>query len=126
MEAIKVLGIGEDCFKSVMSLIGKYGFYHKVEGYKIENNNLLFYWCKDTEECACPFPYDMTLGQAAEFAWGWLQNTQPNWEKPDTDGSVVKGWNLVSSDLCYESLGSCCCEGYCFIKITPTWVVYGK
>lgn len=78
------------------------------------------------KECANSFPYDMTLEQAAEFAWGWLQNTQPNCKEPDTDGSVAKGWSLVSSDLCYKPKDSYCYEDYCFIKITPIWIVYGK
>lgn len=126
METIKVTGTSKECFKSIMSLIGKYGYYHKVEGYKVEDNNLLFYWYKDTKECACQFPYDLTLEQAAEFAWGWIQNTQPGCEEPNTDGSVEKGWSLVSSDLCYTPKGSHCHENYCFVKITPTWIVYGK
>lgn len=126
METLQITGTNKECFKDSMSLIGNYGHFRKVEGYKVENNNLLFYWHRDCKECACPFPYDMTLEQAADFAWGWLQSVMPVTKPYGGDGDTVKGWVLVSEDLCYTPEGGCCYESYCFIKITPTWIYYGK
>ena len=126
MEELEIIGKTEKCFKDAMSLIGKYGQFTKVEGYKVQDNHLLFYWYRDCKECECPFPYDMTLEQAADFAWGWLQNTKPDCDRPDTDGSTAKGWYLKSSDMCYQPKDKYCHESYCFVVITPTWLVYGK
>lgn len=126
METLQITGTNKECFKDSMSLIGNYGHFRKVKGFKIESNNLLFYWNRDCKECVCPFPYDMTLEQAADFAWGWLQSVKPCTEPYGGDGDTVKGWALVSKDLCYKPEGNCCHESYCFIKITPIWVYYGK
>ena len=103
---------------SVMKLTEN--IFSKIEAYKVEDNIMILYWHAYGSNIQ-KLPYRMTSEQAANFAWGWLKQTESTQEKPDTDASIEKGWELRSKDCC---LGTG--ETYAHITIRPIWFIYNK
>jgi hypothetical protein len=81
-------------------------------------------WHEDcTLKSASKLPYPMGWKEAADLAWGWLQN-QPNEKYEqylDHDGSNGKGF-LVYNEYWGHVAGSC----YAFLGVKPVWAWYGK
>ena len=77
----------------------------KTVGYTVTKEGaLVLFWseCKG-ETFFNKLPYEMTVEQITEFAWGWLCSVNPNEPEPDHDGSngrafkkkVIKGGDLI-------------------------------
>lgn len=93
----------------------------KVVGYKIvDNKKLILYWTKTDRTDMTAFPYEFTLSQAAEFAWGWLEHAEYEPE-PDIDGSNHKGFTVYN-----DAWGHIGREWQAFVAIEPVWQMYGK
>ena len=85
------------------------------------------YWCKPESLCMdgfVPLPYEMNSEQIYQFVIGWLQNVEIADYKPDTDGSVVKGYEFIADTFCEGISG--CNNPYVGVIINPTWIVFGK
>lgn len=66
-----------------------------------------------------PFPLK-TSDMLADFVAGWLSSADYP-EKPDFDGSSVKGWRVYN-----EEWGHVGKSHYAFVAIQPVWSLYGK
>lgn len=94
--------------------------FKSIEAYKVEKNTMVLYWHAEGKNIQ-KLPYIMNSEQAAQFVWGWLEQTKPIDPEPYTDGSTGLGWEL-------NARGWTIWEGdtYSFITISPVWFVYGK
>lgn len=84
---IQLAMTGFDNLKIAMQLTGQ--IFPRVKAYKVEKNTMILYW-HDNGKDIQKLPYPMTPDQAAQFVWGWLENTPPDYPKPNTDGSTGK------------------------------------
>lgn len=82
-----------------------------VESYAVENGSLVLFW-SDTTGIKLPFCLN-SVDAVFEFVSRWLSQAQYGRET-DTDGSVKKGYRIEID------------HGYVFMRIKPTWIVYGK
>lgn len=109
---------GADNLKTALQLSRQ--IFSKIVAYKVEKNTMILYW-HDKGKDIQKLPYPMTPDQAAQFVWGWLENTLPDYPEPDTDGSTGKAWELYArSWSVWEN------ETYAYITIRPIWFIYGK
>lgn len=84
---------------------------HGAESYEVRDGTLLLLWA---DEEGTRLPFNLTTPEAVyEFVSRWLAQSVYG-ESPDTDGSVKKGFRAEHD------------YGYVFMKVTPTWIVYGK
>lgn len=115
---IQLAMTGFDNLKIAMQLTGQ--IFQRVKAYKVEKNTMILYW-HDNGKDIQKLPYPMTPDQAAQFVWGWLENTPPDYPKPNTDGSTGKAWELYArSWSAWEN------EPYAYITIRPIWLIYEK
>ena len=84
---IQLAMTGFDNLKIAMQLTGQ--IFQRVKAYKVEKNTMILYW-HDNGKDIQKLPYPMTPDQAAQYVWGWLENTPPDYPKPNTDGSTGK------------------------------------
>lgn len=115
---IQLAMTGANNLKTALQLCGQ--IFSKVVAYKVEKNTMILYW-SDKGKDIQKLPYPMTPDQAAQFVWGWLENTPPDYPEPDTDGSTGKAWELYARGWSvWEN------ETYAYITIKLIWFVYGK
>ena len=107
---------GKDTLKVALSLFNPPG--NKVCGYSTDGRKLVLYWSESSK--AIMLPFKMTLEQAADFAYGWLEQADYGPE-PDHDGDNGKGWHLYCDDW-----GHVDNDHYAFAAIKPVWAMYGK
>ncbi len=109
---------GKERFKIALSLVHK----NKVIGYRVhKEKGLMLYHVKvDASKDMILFPYEMTIGQASEFAYGWIENYNLG-NQPDHDGDNGRGWRVYT-----ESWGKVNGEWQCFVAIQAVWAMYGK
>lgn len=91
----------------------------KTIGYLVDNNRLALCWAEC--EGMVSVPYAMNVQQATDFVWGWVQNTLPNYKKPDHDGETEKGVRVFTEDW-----GHVFSKWEAFVGVEPIWAVYGK
>ena len=115
---IQLAMTGFDNLKIAMQLTGQ--IFQRVKAYKVEKNTMILYW-HDNGKDIQKLPYPMTPDQAAQFVWGWLENTPPDYPKPNTDGSTGKAWELYARSWSVWKN-----ETYAYITIRPIWFIYGK
>lgn len=86
-------------------------------------NGFLLFWNEDVALKGNKLPYPMAWKEAADLAWGWLQNqpTEKYKEYLDHDGSNGKGF-LVYNEYWGHVAGS----RYAFLGVKPVWAWYGK
>jgi hypothetical protein len=89
-----------------------------IEAYTFKNGVLTMYWHKHENDPSIPLLYKMDAIQAAEYLWGLVQSLPRDayGEKPDTDGSNSRGWEITNVDH-YQ---------YTAFSIKPYWNTYGK
>ena len=85
---IKLAMTGFDNLKVAMQLTGQ--IFKRVEAYKVKDNTMILYW-SDKGKNVQKLPYPMTPDQAAQFVWGWLENTPPDYSEPDTEAQAKRG-----------------------------------
>jgi hypothetical protein len=91
--------------------------YEKVDSSLIGANRLTLLWARDNQQDN-ELPFELnTVEEVTDFVTQWLEK-KAEWptEKPDTDGSVDAGFRVENSRSPF----------YTVVKITPTWIVYGK
>jgi hypothetical protein len=99
----------------------------EVVGYRIKDNAMVLFGYEPDKgkekEGFVKLPYPMGVEEIISFVYGWLQKTKPNYNEPDTDGSVEQGFLITTDGTDWrggsEFWGS-------FIAIKPVWIVYGK
>lgn len=92
----------------------------KVLGYRVsEKKGLILYWSRPKGIFA-EFPYEMNLGDAVNFAWGWIEKVAYP-PQPDHDGDNGKGFVIYNEDW-----GHVDGEWEAFVAIAPVWAMYGK
>lgn len=72
-----------------------------------------------TRDAFVPFPFKMTIRQAADFVIAWLEE-QVYPRTGGGDGSYEKGWFLVGRDHDYKTPYGV------FVVIRPSWIYYSK
>ncbi len=109
---------GSADFKTALKLFN----YKTVVGYRVhEEKGLMLYHAKvDASKDMILLPYEMTIEQASDFAYGWVVNMKIE-DEPDHDGSNGKGWRVYN-----ESWGKVNGEWQCFVAIQAVWAMYGK
>lgn len=116
---IDITSRGIDPLKSALSLCG----HKKVSGYRVEETKgkprMIFYWASSPN--AAPFPFEMPIDQAAQFAQAWLDGGAEYGREPDHDGHNEKGFRLYCEDW-----GHVAGEWQAFVAIEPAWAMYGK
>lgn len=85
---------------------------------RVEIVTLVLLWSSATG--ATPHPYEMSMSQSAEFAWGWLQ-AQDYGREPDHDGSNGRGFRVFVEDW-----GHVMGIHYAVVGVQPAWAMYGK
>lgn len=104
-----------------------------INGYKIIDNVMYLSRYSDKPDII-KFPYPFNMKQVTDFIYGWLENSKPTGEEPDTDGSTKHGWVICN----YENAK----DGQYFYDapinkqfsndwgllfcVKPVWLVYGK
>ena len=92
---------------------------NKVVGFSVsDSHGLIFYWAASPKMTLLPFK--MTLEQAADFAFGWLQEADYG-VQPDHDGDNGLGWRLYC-----EAWGHVAGDSCAFAAVRPIWAMYGK
>jgi len=98
----------------------------EVIGYRIQKNTMYLFNYKTDSNSGVGFvnlPYAMGVEEVISFVYGWLAKTKPDYEEPDTDGSVEQGFEITTDGTDWRG-GS---QFYgSFIAIRPIWIVYGK
>ena len=111
-------GEGIETFKAAFSLVGaqsKKG----VVGYRVcEKKGMILYWARSEDSIL--LPYEMNMGQAAAFVWGWLQKADYG-KEPDIDGDCERGWRIYN-----ELWGHVSGDYHAFLAIKPEWSLYGR
>lgn len=67
-------------------------------------------------------PFKMTAGQAADFAWAWLQEQDPRDPPPDHDGHNEKGYEVSTGDM-WNHVG---CHRGAICAVRREWIWIGK
>lgn len=91
---IDIQSVGKDKFKTVLNL-----FNSKIEGYLQDDEKglILFAYIPNSNDEINKLPYNMTMNQAVDFLYGWLEQcTYP--PEPDHDGSNEKGWRIYNNN----------------------------
>ena len=91
-------------------------------GYRVENETMYLYRYKPRKayEKVHYFPFRIKSEVIAQFVWNWIEETRPQAEQPDTDGSVKKAFEFVTENM--DNLD----EYNAIIKISVCWQVIGK
>jgi len=98
----------------------------EVIGYRIHKNAMYLFDYKTDSNSGEGFvnlPYAMGVEEVISFVYGWLGKTKPDYEQPDTDGSVEQGFEITTEGTDWRG-------GlkfyHSFIAIRPIWIVYEK
>lgn len=117
---IRVDSEGRDHFLAAMKLgFSRYSNNavdeERAVGYAVhpEKGMILFWMAEETCPGYTPFPYEMAWEQAAEFAWGWLNQADYGHE-PDHDGDNSKGFSVYNGGR------------KIILTIKPIWMMYGR
>jgi hypothetical protein len=87
----------------------------KIKGFKVVDDTLWLYEYEDKEMTA--FPFDLDIGDATNFAWGYIEKTPCKLKQPDHDGDNEKGFSLIANEWNQNKH---------FVEIKPIWAMYGK
>ena len=86
---------------------------------------LIFFWNKDRikDQEAIQLPFGMFSKQAAEMAWGWLENQKDERFKEyiDMDGSLTRAFRVFNENWTHVA-GS----HYAICAVQPIWAWHGK
>lgn len=100
--------------------------YKKIVGWTIYEKdgpkNLVLHWAiPDKNTTINKLPFEMSIEQAIEFAWGWLQKEPISYSEPDHDGINGKGFEVFN-----EAWGKVNGDWSACVAIRPIWAMYGK
>ena len=88
-----------------------------VVGWSKKDEWLVFYWHVKENDNITPFPSKLGAPSLKSFIMGWLRENCPLGNKPDIDGSVSRGYEILSdaAGWSYESF-----------RIRPIWAHHHK
>lgn len=111
---------GQNTLRQAMQLFNNRA--SKVAGYRVcPERGMILYWCASRNgDDVTMLPFKMTLEQAADFAYQWLQEADYGTE-PDHDGDNEKGFRLYC-----EGWGHVNNDYSAFAAVKPAWAMYGK
>jgi hypothetical protein len=82
---------------------------------------LVLHWTASSAKNINLLPYEMSVDQVIEFAWGWLEKEPVGHNQPDHDGDNGKGFHMFT-----HSWGMVNSDYTAFVAIKPIWAMYGK
>ena len=93
---------------------------NKAEGYKMDGDNLILYWCcDDKNKDVLKFPRPMYTNDVINFVWSFISNS--DYEEVDLDGSCGRAFRLSNDEW-----GHICGDWRTFIKVEIKTALYGK
>ena len=114
---VKVQSEGKGHFELAMRLF--FGTHQTAIAYEqCKDKGLILYGSKHKD--ATELPYEMELGDAINFVWGWLKKTSYP-QAPDHDGDNGSGFIVYNEDW-----GHVKDHWQAFVAIKPIWAMYGK
>lgn len=130
--SIEVQSIGKEAFSNAIKLLFTNEFGGDVTETTITHFKVIDGWLclfKSSPyriEDAHEQLYPLKINEAIEWAWGWLERTEPDHPRYDTDGSVEKCFEITTGFRDYLKDHSLTFNFSFVGAIRPTWMVYGK
>lgn len=115
---LKLVGDKDSDLEAVLKIIFAKS---KAKGFSVNEDGLRLFWnvpeSKCGDESICDLPFKMAAESGIAFIKEWLAQSKHMAEggEQSCDGMRVMGFTIESMD-----------EQYCFLRVRPTWIYYGK